>query len=137
MEPVHTANLYIWIPVIAAIGGGLVSGIILLFNNWINKRSEEKKHFNEIMLNAALESWKQACDFAIESTKMSHRRAVVLPLEAHIIYVMEVTKVLLDKKITKENIVEKLKKVREICNEVSKFIESSEQKEEEKNKTSN
>lgn len=122
-------SLYIWIPVIAAIGGGLVSGIILLFNNWINKRSEERKHFNQMMLNTALENWKQACTFAIETSKISGRRVAVLPLETHIIYVMKLTDVLFNERITKENVIQKLKEVRDVCDKVSNFIESEEKKE--------
>jgi len=122
-------SFYIWIPVIAALGGGLVSGIILLINNWINKRSEERKHLNQMMLHAALENWKQACTFALETSKISGRGAAVLPLETHIIYVMKLTDVLFNEKVTKENVIQKLKEVREVCDEVSKFIISEEKKE--------
>lgn len=78
------------------------------------------------MLNAALENWKQACTFAIEMSKISQRSTSILPLEAHIVYVMKLTNVLFNDKITKENVAQKLNEVREVCNEVEKFIESSE-----------
>ena len=115
-----------WIPVIAAIGGGLVSGIILLINNWINKRSEEKKHLDELMLNVALEYWKQAAAIAVEQSKTSTHKIAIVPLESYIIYVMKLTKVLFNEKITKQNVVQKLKEVREVSGEVSKFIRSEE-----------
>lgn len=121
--PTVNLLLYIWIPVIATIGGALVTGIILLINNLINKRSEERKHLNQIMLNAALENWKGAIDFA------KLQGGAIVPFEAHLIYVMKLTNVLFNKNITKGNISEKLKEVREVCDEVEKFIESSEKKE--------
>ncbi len=120
-----------WIPVIAAIGGGFVSGAILLINNWINKRSEERKHLNEIMLNVALEHWKQACMVAIEKMKLGSRTSI-LPLESYIVYVMKLTDVLLTQKVTKNNIVDKLKEIHEISDEVTKFVIAMEESRREK-----
>jgi hypothetical protein len=59
-------------------------------------------------------------------SKISQRSASILPLEANIIYVMKLTNVLFNDKITKENVAQKLNEVREVCNEVEKFIQSSE-----------
>lgn len=127
MQSIPNSNFSIWIPVIAAIGGGLVSGIILLVNNWINKRSEERKHLKQIMLNAALDHWKQTCSFALEQSKMNPGRTFsILPFEANVIYIMNLTNILSSEKITKHNIQQRLKEVREITDEVTKFIESNE-----------
>jgi hypothetical protein len=124
---IPNTSFSVWIPVIAAIGGGFVSGIILLINNWINKKSEERKHIRQIMLNAALDHWKQTCNFALERSKMTPgQRILILPFEANIVYVTNLANVLFNEKITKENIVSKLKKVREISDEVTKFLESEE-----------
>lgn len=121
--------LYIWIPVIAAIGGGLVSGIILLVNNWINRKSEERKHLRQIMLDAAIEHWKQTCSFALEQSKMNPGRTIsILPFEVNMIYIMNLTSILSSGGITKANIQQKLREVREITDEVTKFIESDEKR---------
>jgi hypothetical protein len=77
------------------------------------------------MLNAALDHWKQTCIFALEQSKMNPGRIFsILPFEANMIYIMNLTNILSSENITKHNIQQKLKEVREINDEVERFIES-------------
>jgi len=110
-----------WIPVISAIGGGLVAGLVAFSIHWSSKRSEERKHLNTLTITAAIENWKQ-----INTIFLEHEKAgipgTVLPLEAFIIHMMKITDVFINEKITKENASAKLKDVYEITSIVNKFI---------------
>jgi len=110
----------LWVPIATAAAGGFTVGIFNLFTNWQNKRFEERKHFRELLMNVAVEQWKQESTRFIESMKLN-KSATLLPLDSHLIHLMKLSEVLLDSKITKETIADKLRQVHEVANEVAIF----------------
>ena len=72
------------------------------------------------MFKSAVEEWKQHCTMAIETMKVGKKTAIE-PLVTYIIYLMKLSDVLIDGKITKENLSQKLPQVNEVMMEVKKF----------------
>lgn len=64
--------------VIGTLVGVLLGGVLGLLNTLIAKRSEERKHYRELVVTTGLEHWKQTADLR---AKMG---GVLWPLEAHI-----------------------------------------------------
>ena len=68
-EKTLSEQLLPWAPYIGTLGGALVGGFFVFATNLINKISEERKAFRQLMLTTALEHFKQSCALAIEETK--------------------------------------------------------------------
>ncbi|MBJ6749557.1 hypothetical protein [Geomonas anaerohicana] len=113
------ASVPAWVPVVSALGGGLVVGVLNVLNNWLNKKFEEKKHHKELMLSLAVEHWKQSKDLFIQSVH-NGRRASLQPLDTYIIHMMKLAEVL-GTEITKDELVFKLKEVDEVMSVVENY----------------
>jgi len=109
-----------WMTIIAAFGGALITGLIAIVISIINKRSEERKHMRELMLHTALEHFKTVCDATPGQD--------IFPLEAWIIHLLKISDVFLDAKITKENVINKLKEAYAVSDMVTSFIGSKNDK---------
>ena len=118
----------LWVPVATAAVGALTVGIFNLATNWQNKRFEERKHHKELMLNIALEQWKQSAQFVIEQSKLGKSNAI-MPLETYVIHMTKLSEVLNESNITKDNISKKLSEVHEVSVEVEAFYREEEKKE--------
>lgn len=116
-----------WVPFATALAGGGLVGIINFAKDWLNRKSEEQRHLRELMFNAAVENWKQACAFAIEQGKMGHNSQIA-PLESFIIQMMKLSSVLMREPVTKENITDKLKELKDFSDTVAKFFPPPSQK---------
>lgn len=108
------SEYFAWIPMIAAFGGAAISGVMAFALNWQNRRSDEKKHLREMMVNAALENWKKTCDLGTEIARKEGKKVDLAPLDSYLIHMFKFSEVLLDKKITKENIGDKIKEITEV-----------------------
>lgn len=118
-----TTEISYWVPVATALAGGGLVAVINFAMRWQDRKSEERRHLHELLLNAALEHWKQSCTIFIE--KMKAGQSVSLPpIETNIIYLLKLADILLDTKITKDNIKNKLSEIHAFTYEVEKFIES-------------
>lgn len=118
-----------WIPIVSAVAGGVVVGIFGAINNYVNKKTEEKKieseekrQFRQLILTVATENWKHMATFIQEESKISGKSLPVVPVDAYIIHLTKLADVLLDSKLTKENIAEKLKDVHELSNAAQQII---------------
>jgi len=110
-----------WAPVLTALAGGSLVGIFNFIKDWQNRKSEERRHFREVMLNTALEHWKQSSQVWLEMGNRG-KKVSLLPIESNIIYLMKLSEVLMDNKITKDNILDKLKEVREVTLKVEEYF---------------
>jgi hypothetical protein len=113
------ASVPAWVPVVSALGGGLVVGILNIINNWFNKRFEERKHNKELMLNLAVQHWKQSSEIFLESMKKGQRSSLQ-PLDSYIVHMMKLAEVL-GTKINKDELVSKLKEVDEVVSIVEDY----------------
>lgn len=117
-----------WIAPISAVIGGIVVGLFGTLNNLINKKSsdnttesEERRHFKELIFKTAIENWKQNNETAIELLKLK-QPVMVMPLESYIVNLITLSDTLLDTKLTKENVIKKVKEAFEVSDEVDKYI---------------
>jgi len=109
-----------WAPIIGVLGGASVTGFIAFGINLVNKKYEEKRHFQELIYKSAVEEWKQHNVMAIEAMKTG-RKVKMEPLLTYIFQLMKISEKLTDGKLTKENVLQKLTEVREFMDEVKKF----------------
>src|ERR1041385_3772969 len=49
---------------IGTLAGALIGSLSTLLVTWLNKRPEERRHYRELVVNAAIEHWKHASDLA-------------------------------------------------------------------------
>jgi predicted GH43/DUF377 family glycosyl hydrolase len=118
----------IWALIVIGIGGSFITGGFALAIHWISKRSEERKQQNSLFITAAIENWKKGVDYALSQNK----KTLIFPLDSFIINMLTLSDVLQKEKLTKENIIQKLKEVDGINNEVLKYMEEKQAKEKEK-----
>jgi O-acetylhomoserine/O-acetylserine sulfhydrylase-like pyridoxal-dependent enzyme len=97
----------LWIPAIAAIGSSIVTAFVVLWTARQNRKTEEKKHLRGLLFNTAIENWK---------TRMGIIKDLggsVMPIDSFIIHMLKLSEIL-NEDITKENILKKIKEIREI-----------------------
>lgn len=88
--------------------GAFITGLITYGINRTNKISEEKRHLREVIVNTAIENWKQDYDAAIKEGKS----ITLAPLESYIIHMTKLSDILFDSdKITSKKLISKLKEV--------------------------
>jgi hypothetical protein len=116
-----------WIPVLAAFGGSAITGIINYLINLSNKKSEEKKHRSSLILQSAVENWKQHLDSA---HKLAHPGKTIktLPLDAYIIHMSKLISVLMDENISTENITNKILEFRKFVDKTNSVFEKLDDK---------
>jgi hypothetical protein len=111
-----------WVPLLSAVVGGVLVGIINFAMRWQDRKSEERRHLRELMFRSAVEEWKQHSMFAIEVMKMTTGKKIAMePLVTYIVHLLKLSEVLIDGKITKENLSQKFTEVNEVMMEVKKF----------------
>lgn len=114
------AEISPWVPVVSALAGGVLVGIINFAMRWQDRKAEEKRHFQELIFKTAVEEWKQHCTLAIETMKAG-KKTVIEPLVTYLVHLIKVSEMLIDGKITKENLSQKLAEVNELMRDVKKF----------------
>ncbi len=116
------ADIPYWVPIATAFAGGALVGVINFAMRWQDRKSEEKRHLRELVYKSAVEEWKQHSMFAIELMKMKTGKKIALePLVTYLIHLLSLSEALIDGKITKENLSQKLTEVSEVMKEVKKF----------------
>lgn len=111
-----------WIPVLSAFGGALITGVINIITNRQNNQSNEEKHRTSLIIQSAIENWKQAHDSA-HKVKTPGIKKIVYPLDAYIIHMSKMTNILLDKKTKPQNIIEKIEETNEFMKPIYKALE--------------
>jgi len=91
------------IAVIAALGGSFIAGFFATINSFISKRSEEKRHFRELVVKTAADHWNRVAEISV-ATKMP-------PLSTYIIHTVQMCDLAFSKKLTAKNIGPKLEEM--------------------------
>ena len=112
-DATQAANIPLWLPVIGTLGATLITGVIAFSINLVNKRSEERKHKQQLIIQAAIANWNRAYDIAKEHQKAGNR-AVISPLDIYLIHQMKLTEALTDSKLTISNLNHKLQEVEDL-----------------------
>lgn len=111
-----------WAPIIGALGGAFVTGLVAFGINLVNKKYEARRHSQELIFKSAVEEWKQHFASAIEVMKMKTGKKIEIePLITYLVHLLKLSEVLIDGTITKQNLSQKLTEVDEVMKEVKKF----------------
>lgn len=91
----------------AGLGGAVIGALPSLISSLVSGRAEDGRHFNELVFNAAIESWK----FTAENS--ASRK--ILPLEHYIIHTTKMCEFAFSgKPVTPETTAQRLKEVEAI-----------------------
>lgn len=104
---------------IGTLGGALVGALSGLVATWISKIYEDRMHKRALVINAAMENWKKAIELALAQK----REISINPVDDFIIHMMKFSELILEKKITEANVIQKLSEIEKITMEVQKFHE--------------
>ena len=110
------------ISAVSALVGGVVGAAVTLLATWLRNRSEERKHFRELLLSAALENWKE--QVSIEKLKLEKRPTldVYFPsLDMYLFYMVKLAPALLDKDIKPSDVEKLLDEANEISEKVWEY----------------
>lgn len=103
---------------IVGLGGAAIGALPSLITSLVSKRAEDKRHFNELIFNAAIESWKLTA---------VHSRSI-MPLEHYIIHAAKMCEFAFSgKPVTPETTSQQLKEIEavmKVLNEHAKSISS-------------
>jgi translation initiation factor RLI1 len=104
MNPGTVALIAALCTALGTILGVIITSVIQARIHRLNRESEERKHYKEIVVKAAIENWKQTIEVA-KSTG-GH----VLPLESFIASVSKAADVMFDPTTNEINLAERLEK---------------------------
>ncbi len=99
--------------VLATLGGAVVGALPSTISLFVNKNIEVSKQFNELVVKAAIESWK---------SHVAHSKGgAIFPLEHYIIHTSKMCELALNKNISPENVKAELHKI----NDIMKLLEEN------------
>jgi len=88
---------------IGTLGAAFIGGLVTIVVTYINKRSEERRYFREVVIKATLEEWKHISEISSSPG--------IFPLANYIINAAKMCELALDKKVTPQNIRKKLEAI--------------------------
>jgi len=103
-------NSHILITALVSMGSTLLGGLIALFANWITKRSEEKKHLQRLMLEAAITEWNRSFDIA-KAYSRAGKSVQMLPFDIYLLRHARLIELFLDDDASEENLTKKLDEI--------------------------
>ena len=103
-------EILVLIGALVSFASAFIGAVSALGVTYLSKRSEEKKHFRELIVNTALKNWEKDRD-AISKTLQG---GYVEPLTDYILHTSKAVELILDEKTTPENLESKLKDLGQI-----------------------
>lgn len=89
--------------VFGTLGGALIGGLFSFITAFFSKRSEERQHFRELVVNTAASHWRNVAEIS-SSQRMP-------PLTDYIVHTVKMCDLALSNKLTAENVKEKLEEI--------------------------
>lgn len=102
---------------IGTLGASALAVVATLAATWITKRSEERKHLRELVMQGAIENWK----LQMEIYRETKRAMRIIPLDVYIIQMLKLSDVLMSQDLTPENVIERLKETDHLTNVVTDY----------------
>jgi hypothetical protein len=102
---------------VGTLGASALAVVATLAATWITKRSEERKHLRELVMQAAIENWKRQ----MEIYKETKRAMRLVPLDVYIIQMLKLSDVLMSKDLTPENVIDRLRETDQLTDAVSDY----------------
>lgn len=92
--------------VFGTLGGAFLGGFFTALIAFINKRSEEKRHFRELVVKTSADHWKLVSEISASKA--------MPPLTNYIVHTAMMCDLILNKKLNSRNIQTKLKEVNDL-----------------------
>lgn len=103
------------IAIVGTLGGVLLTSLFNLGNNWMSKRSEERTKIRELVINAAIENWKEKTDQTLKLQAMTPSpNARIYPLDFFIVYMAKICDVALKPNVTRDEVMTKFREAGEM-----------------------
>jgi len=99
--------------------GVIISGFFNFLIAWMNKRSEERRQYRDLVIQGAIANWKQQMEaYAIHQQPMIH-----VPLHVYILQMMKFADLFLDRELDPQTMGERLDEVRAVASEAMRHSE--------------
>ena len=112
---------------IGTLGGAFIGAISTLGVTWLSKRTEERKHYRELIINLAIENYKE--ERLMARTMIEKRPQVSLmlyPLDGFIIHMTRLADLVVDKKIQPDEVKKLLSELDELIEKVYEYYDERE-----------
>ena len=121
MDNTHIPTIMYWLPVLGALGGSLITGAALYLTTLANRKSDERKHMNTLMVNAAVENWKTTFKASFEQ-----KDKYIAPLDTHLLHMMKFCELFLNQKVDKDTVQKKMDELKVYVDEVFRVLDARE-----------
>jgi hypothetical protein len=108
--------------VIAAIVGAGVGGFVTLLGQWLSRRSEERRHLRQLVMQAAIENWRFTSDAAAKLAQAGYP-VDRYPLDSFLLHMLKLSEVLNERHLTPDLVRTKLQEVHAVTRAASDEIE--------------
>jgi hypothetical protein len=109
------------IGIIGALSGVLITSLVNLANNWMTKRSEERTKIRELVINAAIENWKEKTEQTLKLQAMHPSpNARLYPLDFFIVYMAKICDVALKPNVSHQEVMTKFREAGEMLEAVDR-----------------
>ncbi len=109
--------------VIAAIVGAGVGGFVTLFGQWLSRRSEERRHLRQLVIQTAIENWRFTSE-AAEKLAATGYHVERYPLDSFVLHMLKLSEILEERHITPELVQKKLRELYAVTRAASEEIRS-------------
>ncbi len=112
--------------VVGTLAGVLIASLFGAFNNWVNKRAEERKYFIDVVIKAGVENWKHVSERQLALYEKGHD-VTIYSLELFILHLAKACEVYFDPTVSEDNVERRLAKADRIFDLVEKYREKQNQ----------
>jgi hypothetical protein len=119
--------------IIGTLGGALIGALSTLGVTWLTRRSEERKHYRELIINLAVENYKE--EGAMARAILERRpeiSQVHYPLDDFIIHMAQLADLVIDKKMHRGEVRKILAELNELTDEVHAYYDEQKHAKKEK-----
>lgn len=119
----ENATLQVALIAVSALIGSLLGSFSSLATTWINKKSEERKHYRELIINLAVENYKE--ERLMARTLLERRPEIdqqFTPLSIYVIYMSKLAELIIDKKIQPGAVKESLIEIDKVTEEAITYL---------------
>ena len=113
------------IAAISALVGSLIGSLSSLAATWINRKSEERKHYRELIISLAVENYKE--ERLMARTLLEKRPGInqrLYPLSTYVVYMSKLAELIIDKKIQLGEVKKAFAKADQVTEEAYEYLEN-------------
>jgi hypothetical protein len=109
---------------VGTLSGAFIGALSTLGVTWLSKRSEERKHYRELIINLAVENYKE--ERAMARAVLERRPEITqfhYPLDDYIIHMVQLAELVIDKKIQPNDVKRVLAEMDELTDQVHGYYD--------------